>query len=197
MRLSNPQAIRALAHPVRLDLIEALGGIGPATAAQCGRAIGVSQASCSFHLRQLAKYGFVEEAGPGPDRRERRWRLTDRHLGLGAAGEVDPEVTRQLSRIVVEREMRRVLDWVERAPSEPVEWREAARGMAATVRVTAAEAAEIKAAWHRVLEPYLARDAAEAGAAAEHDRRQIRYFMAASPLPHHQTGDTDEHAEQD
>ncbi|AUG75532.1 hypothetical protein CFP65_0570 [Kitasatospora sp. MMS16-BH015] len=183
MRLSDPKAIRALAHPVRLDLIEALGGMGVATAAQCGRAIGVSQASCSFHLRQLAKYGFVEDAGPGQDRRERLWRVADRQIGLGAAEEVDPAVTRELSRAVVEREFARVLDWVERAPAEPVPWRETARGMAATVRVTAAEAAEIKAAWHRALEPYLAREAEQAAQAGESadGRRVVRYFMAASP----------------
>ncbi|MCX4774555.1 helix-turn-helix domain-containing protein [Streptomyces sp. NBC_01260] len=51
MRLSDPKAIRALAHPSRLDLLETLGEIGPATAASCGRTLGVSQASCSFRLR--------------------------------------------------------------------------------------------------------------------------------------------------
>src|SRR5258707_885606 len=72
MEISDPKAIRALAHPLRLDLLQLLGSGGPATAAQCGRVLGVSQASCSVHLRQLAKYGFVEDAGPGRDRRERQ-----------------------------------------------------------------------------------------------------------------------------
>lgn len=73
MEISDPKTIRALAHPLRLDLLQLLGSSGPATAAQCGRVLGASQASCSFHLRQLAKYGFVADAGPGPDRRERQW----------------------------------------------------------------------------------------------------------------------------
>jgi predicted ArsR family transcriptional regulator len=187
MRLSDPTAIRALAHPTRLDLLETLGRIGPATAATCGRLLGVSQASCSFHLRHLAKYGYVEDAGPGSDRRERRWQVVDRQMLLADSGQVDPLVVQQLSRVVVEREAARVLDWVDRSPGEDAEWRDAARGMAATVRVTAAEAAEIKAQWRAILAPYLARDAAEApgthpDAPSVADRRHVRYFMAASPL---------------
>ncbi|WP_328885615.1 winged helix-turn-helix domain-containing protein [Streptomyces sp. NBC_00316] len=198
MRLSDPKAIRALAHPIRLDLLETLGKIGPATAASCGRALGVSQASCSFHLRQLAKYGFVEDAGPGGDRRERHWQVTDRQMLLGDSAQVDPLVAQQLSRVVVEREAARALDWVNRSPGESDEWRDAARGMAATVRVTAAEAAEIKAQWRAILSPYLARDAAEvqntAPEASTDDRRHVRYFMAASPFADIDLGDsTDDH----
>src|SRR2546421_6749195 len=87
MEISDPKAIRALAHPLRLDLLQVLGSGSPATAAHCGRVLGVSQASCSFHLRQLAKYGFVEDAGPGRDRRERQWRVTpQRPSGRGGGG---------------------------------------------------------------------------------------------------------------
>src|SRR5690348_8450535 len=99
MRVTDPTAIRALAHPLRLDLMELLGTIGPATAAHCGRTLGVSQASCSFHLRQLAKYGFVEEAEPGSDRRERRWQVPESRptLRIAAGGSA---VQRELERVV-------------------------------------------------------------------------------------------------
>ena len=60
---------RSKLDPMRLDLLELLATMSPATAAQCARILGVPQANCSFHLRQLAKYGFVEDAGPGDDRR--------------------------------------------------------------------------------------------------------------------------------
>ncbi|MDJ0385290.1 helix-turn-helix domain-containing protein [Streptomyces sp. G-G2] len=198
MRLSDPKAIRALAHPIRLDLLETLGKIGPATAASCGRVLGVSQASCSFHLRQLAKYGFVEDAGPGSDRRERRWQVADRQMLLADSAQVDPLVAQQLSRVVVEREAARALDWVGRTLGESAQWRDAARGMAATVRVTAVEAAEIKAQWRAILAPYLTRDAAQVQGAAPDahadDRRHVRYFMAASPLADTDLGDsTDDH----
>jgi predicted ArsR family transcriptional regulator len=60
--------MRAVAHPVRLALLEALAQHQPMTATQAGEAIGESPTTCSFHLRMLAKYGVVEEAGSGPGR---------------------------------------------------------------------------------------------------------------------------------
>lgn len=65
--LTDPQSLRALGHPVRLALLEALLA-GPLTATQAGEIIGESPTTCSFHLRQLARYGFVEEAGGGAGR---------------------------------------------------------------------------------------------------------------------------------
>ena len=77
--LTDPRAMRALAHPTRLALLEALADAGTLTATQAGEVVGESPASCSFHLRQLAKYGFVEEAGGGTGR-QRPWKLA--HIGM-------------------------------------------------------------------------------------------------------------------
>ena len=66
--------MRALAHPVRLALLEALTDAGQLTATEAGERVGESPANTSFHLRQLAKYGFVEEAEGGTGRR-RPWKL--------------------------------------------------------------------------------------------------------------------------
>src|SRR5690242_1483248 len=74
-RLTDPRALRALAHPIRLSLVGLLRREGPLTATRAGELLGESSASCSFHLRQLAKYGLVEEAGGGTGR-ERPWRAT-------------------------------------------------------------------------------------------------------------------------
>jgi hypothetical protein len=71
--LTDPKAIRALAHPLRWALLEALGHAGTLTATQASEMLGESPANCAFHLRTLAKYGFVEEAGGGKGR-ERPWR---------------------------------------------------------------------------------------------------------------------------
>ncbi len=75
LNLTDPKAIRALAHPVRWALLEALGQAGTLTATQASEMLGESPANCAFHLRTLAKYGFVEEAGGGRGR-ERPWRQT-------------------------------------------------------------------------------------------------------------------------
>ena len=74
-RLDNAKALRAYAHPVRMKLIVALRTRGPLTATQAGRLLGESSGTCSFHLRQLAKYGLVEETGDGVGR-EKPWRAT-------------------------------------------------------------------------------------------------------------------------
>jgi predicted transcriptional regulator len=75
LNLTDPKAIRALAHPVRWALLEVLSQAGTLTATQASEMLGESPANCAFHLRTLAKYGFVEEAGGGRGR-ERPWRQT-------------------------------------------------------------------------------------------------------------------------
>jgi len=71
-RRSDPERIRALAHPLRLALLEFLDDTGEATATQCAKHTGETVANCSFHLRLLARYGFIEPAEPRG--RERPWR---------------------------------------------------------------------------------------------------------------------------
>jgi DNA-binding transcriptional ArsR family regulator len=189
MEIGDPKAIKALAHPLRLDLIELLGAISPATAARCGRILDVSQASCSFHLRQLARYGFVEDAGQGRDRRERLWRLTDRRLRLPSAQNLDPIVTQQLGQVLAKRETERVLAYLEHRPSEPAEWQQADLLTTATLPLSAADLADIKAQWREILAPYLAKTEAN-DAQLQHGQRYVRFFLAASPLPDLDLGDS-------
>ena len=200
MEISDPKAIRALAHPVRLDLLDLLVATGPATAAQCGRLLGLPQANCSFHLRQLAKYGFVEDAGPGNDRRERRWQVPRTRLRFRGAGAAE----RDLQQVVIQRAMQAIADFGDRQASEPEDWRNAAAVVSGTALVTAAEAAELKEQWKSLLAPYLAR-AVGSGPSSKPAERYVRYFMAGTPLAppwpeqtseisHHQQRTTDDPA---
>lgn len=123
--LDDPLAIRAMAHPVRLDLQALLGKEGPLTAADAARRLGISQALASHHLRQLAKYDFVEPA-PGKDNRERPWRLVstsqswrDAKLNPEAAAAADV-----LEQLLAERALGALADWQQRRPDEPEVWRE-------------------------------------------------------------------------
>ena len=181
VQITDPLAIRALAHPLRLDLIEALGLLGPSTAARCGRHLGISQASCSFHLRQLAKYGFVEDAEPGPDRRERVWRLVDFNQSWKSG-----PVTDQLDRVFAQREADRMLGWTARREAEPEHWQDAAFLGGATVPVTAAELVEIRGQLRAVLDPYVAR--MTEGAPHPEDARFVRLLVAGTPI-----GEADDH----
>jgi DNA-binding transcriptional ArsR family regulator len=80
-KLTDPRAMRALAHPVRMALLEALAHAGTLTATQASDLLGESPANCAFHLRTLAKYGYVEEAGGGRGR-ERPWRRVHETLDI-------------------------------------------------------------------------------------------------------------------
>ncbi|GAA3240823.1 ArsR/SmtB family transcription factor [Dactylosporangium siamense] len=125
--------MRALAHPVRLALMDALAVSGPLTATEAGKLVGETPSACSFHLRQLAKYGFVEEA---PERRGRNrpWRL----VGLSAAiSETSGDAERDaLARGLVEALYQRTLDrlqrWTQTRHLYPREWRQAT-GFAETI----------------------------------------------------------------
>jgi DNA-binding transcriptional ArsR family regulator len=182
MEISDPKSIRALAHPLRLDLLQLLGASGPATAAQCGRMLGASQASCSFHLRQLAKYGFVEDAGPGRDRRERQWRVTHQRLSVRTASGEDVVVRQQIDRLVVEHEMQAILDYSQRSGAAEPQWQHKAGIVSAMVVLSPDEAAAIKEKWFALLAPYVASARAD-GPHIQPGQRHVRYFMAATPLP--------------
>lgn len=73
----DPARIKALAHPIRLELLEYLAAVPYATATQCAEAIGESVASCSFHLRTLAKHGYIEPA-PSDDAKSKPWRVAEK-----------------------------------------------------------------------------------------------------------------------
>ena len=182
MQISDPKAIMALAHPLRLDLLELLTAIGPATAARCGRILGVPQANCSFHLRQLARYGFVQDAGPGRDRRERQWRLPDPLPTIRVAAGGDAVVRRQLERVVVEREMQAILNYAERQDDETPAGRHQPSIVTAVTVMSADDAAEIKEKWKALIEPYVVR-AEATNLQLQAGQRYVRYFMAATPIP--------------
>jgi DNA-binding transcriptional ArsR family regulator len=109
VRLTDAKAMRALAHPVRMALLELLSYRETLTATAASEALGESPANCAFHLRTLAKYGFVREAGGGKGR-ERPWTLTSRSVTL-TTQQSDPQAALaadELSRLWFER-------WVDRA----------------------------------------------------------------------------------
>lgn len=126
-QLSDARTLRALTHPIRIALIELLGLEGPKTATEASERLGESPASCSFHLRQLARYGFVEEAGGGRGR-ARPWRMT--RLGISwSTVHDDSEVevaANALSELMRARQLDRYRAWLQTRTSYSPAWREAA-----------------------------------------------------------------------
>ncbi|WP_329570727.1 winged helix-turn-helix domain-containing protein [Kitasatospora sp. NBC_01266] len=159
VRLTDPRALRAYAHPTRMTLVAQLRRNGPLTATQAAEAIGESVASCSFHLRQLAKYGLVEEAGGGRGR-EKPWQATAMFTSWDAAGADDPAAaaaTEALQLAIAERYFELTARWVQQQAAEAAEWRQAARFGDWLLYLTAAEVSELGAGMEELVRPYLER----------------------------------------
>ncbi len=158
-RLSDPRELRALSHPTRLALLELLETDGPLTATQAGEALGESPASASFHLRSLAKHGFVEEA-PGGRGRQRPWRLVPetqeiRAEDLGPEGRIAADAFVQLVR---QRDLERLRAWSATRIHYPEQWRKAAKELRLSLHLTAEEMAGVVAALTTALAPYVDRE---------------------------------------
>ncbi|MFK4088625.1 ArsR/SmtB family transcription factor [Kribbella sp. NPDC020789] len=154
--LDDPLAIRAMAHPVRLDLQSLLGREGPMTAADAARRLGISQALASHHLRQLAKYEFVEPA-PGKDNRERPWRLVStsqswRDATRTPEGAAAADVLEQL---LAERALESLAQWQQqRADEEPI-WRDHAGIGRSGIYLTGEELSELMQQINGLIERYV------------------------------------------
>jgi predicted transcriptional regulator len=146
LQLTDPKAMRALAHPLRIQLLRALTG-EPKTATQCAELVGESPQSCSYHLRTLAKYGFVEHA-EAPNGKERPWRKVS--TGLNWSPDTDPEAARALSATFLDRDFGLLREYL----ADPAEtWPEPMYSQM-TLRLTYAEAEELNAKLFDLFEPY-------------------------------------------
>jgi DNA-binding transcriptional ArsR family regulator len=140
----DPRALRAMAHPLRLRLMEQLSIGGPATATELAERVGESPANCSWHLRQLARYGYVEEAGGGTGRRRpwrlallgRRWGFADESPELAKAGD-------EVADVLYEHEFARMRAALKNRANEPARWRDASFVTQSFGWFTAEELAEL------------------------------------------------------
>lgn len=158
VELVDARALRAYAHPIRLRLVGLLRREGPLTATRAGELLDESSGTTSFHLRQLARYGLVEEAGGGPGRRK-PWRATAQFTQLPSAA-AGPELNEALSHVlasIARRYHELVMDWVTRRPHEPRRWQQAAPFSDYMLYVTPAELARLGTQIDELLRPYARR----------------------------------------
>ena len=142
-RVTDARTLRAMAHPVRIAIVEQLTVNGAMTATELGDRLDETPANCSWHLRKLAEYGFVEEAAGGTGR-QRPWQMT--HLGMSWGDEEDGPLGadlrlagRALTEVMVGREVDRLLESQARASEELPEWRQAANLTQSMAWLTAEE----------------------------------------------------------
>jgi predicted ArsR family transcriptional regulator len=155
VRLSDPVALRAYAHPVRMKLVGLLRREGPHTATQAATRLGESVPTCSFHLRQLAKYGLVERA-PAADARERPWRATA-YFTTWESDTDNPEhqaAVDHLDTVVMGRYAERVQEFLQRRRLESRVWRRLTGPSDYILYVTTDELKELQRRIEKLLEAY-------------------------------------------
>lgn len=182
-RISDPKAMRALAHPLRIQLLEMVVARGRATATELAEALGQSPANCSFHLRKLAEYGYLERVD-GATGREKPWRVPDPTQDFVTDPD-DPESQLASTAVIAavrEWDMAR-MQAADGRPNPPA-WRGATFQHGATMIVTPDEARAIGRALNELLAPYHERltdpSLRPAGAGA------VRLFAATTYLPEYQ-----------
>ncbi|MBA3311441.1 MAG: helix-turn-helix transcriptional regulator, partial [Nocardioidaceae bacterium] len=142
-RITAANEMKALAHPLRLDLLDLLVVRGSMTASEAAVVLRQTPANVSWHLRKLAEHGFVRQATEGPGRR-RPWKAVAQSLMWGEDAE-DDTTAAALGDIAFEREFQRLRAAVAALPAEPEAWRDATTVNQSRLWLTAEEAKELGA----------------------------------------------------
>ncbi|GIG92994.1 winged helix-turn-helix domain-containing protein [Plantactinospora endophytica] len=144
IRLTDARALRGFAHPLRMTLVGLLRREGPMTATQAAERLDESVPNCSYHLRQLAKYGLAERV-EGSDARERPWRATAQVTSWDDTSD-DPAMlaaANELHSVILDHYLSRARTHLAQRASEPTEWRAVLGFGDALVHVTSAELTEL------------------------------------------------------
>lgn len=177
-------AMRALAHPVRLAVLELLGRDGPLTATQAGERLAQTPGNMSWHLKILARHGFVVEA-PGGKGRSRPWALT----ALGHRFEPDTTSSSSdeerlaadaLLATVARRSFGQLQAWLAARRTAPPAWRRAAVLSDWTLYLTAEETEELREQVHALFETFTDRLQHPARRPAE--AQPVKTMLAMHPL---------------
>jgi DNA-binding transcriptional ArsR family regulator len=154
------ESLKALSHPLRVQLFDALSVYGPATASGLAERLGESSGATSYHLRQLERHGFVRELQARGTGRERWWERMPEFLNIGGGEAERTPAGRSASRLI-RREFRtsqqRLLnDFLERGDDVlPTEWSESSEVRSTNTRLTVAQLREFTSAVNELVEHYV------------------------------------------
>ena len=180
--MTDPLALRALAHPIRWKLIDVLTSEGTVTATRCSELTGESTATCSYHLGVLAKYGYIRRVA-AEQWREKPWQLVTPDLNLSASGpdEEQNAASRAAAAAFVDYEMTRLKESLRLSAQEPEEWRGANKIMATTAWLSPGEIRQAIAEIGKVLDKYGGQE--RAGRQHQAGARPARLFAAVALMP--------------
>jgi DNA-binding transcriptional ArsR family regulator len=160
--LTDPRAMRALAHPLRLRLLGELRLRGPQSVGMLSQVVDEAPASVSYHLGTLASYGFVEEAPElARDRRERWWKAAHARTSWAPVDALDDPDKRAASDAFRRAILHRYLDSLERYLESEVtldrEWVTGTSSADSHFHLTAAELLELRADLEQLTERWAQR----------------------------------------
>ena len=155
IRTSDPERIRALAHPLRLAIIDVVQDLGEATASECAERLGQTVANCSFHLRVLERAGFVERAAPRGREKPSRSASRRRYLDPDPQSEASVLAIAELVGATMAHITTRYTNYLrEHAPHDDAAWTDATLLDQATLWATAEEALAVRKALTALADPF-------------------------------------------
>jgi DNA-binding transcriptional ArsR family regulator len=179
-RITELAELRALAHPLRLDLLDQLMSFGEQTAAQCAQGVGSTTSNCSYHLRALGRAGLVERAEPSSDGRERPWRAAATGISFGPHDETASPAAAEAALALDELSITREEDLTRRArrvhASQTEPWRSAEAFHDYALRVTPEELAKLTEQIDRLVRPFIGIVRADAPPTASPARVRVQAF---------------------
>ncbi|WP_416975731.1 ArsR/SmtB family transcription factor [Streptomyces sp. 4F14] len=182
----NARTLRGLAHPLRMRLLSALRRGGPATASQLAEKLGESSGATSYHLRQLAEYGFVEDAPEYGKGRERWWKAAHQGVRLDESllNDPSPDVQGALSTFrheVATIHSQELSTYIGTVHDWSDEWQRASDISDFTFHLTPALSAELIEEVHALLERFRSRSVPDGTPDSEEVRIHSHVFPIASP----------------
>ncbi|MCD0442189.1 helix-turn-helix domain-containing protein [Glycomyces sp. A-F 0318] len=162
-KITDPERMKALAHPARMAVFDYLAkrraeGFDGATATEISEVAGMTPSAMSYHLRTLAKAGFIEEAPSRGDARERLWRLILNNFSIQAEDGA-PESHRVIERTMGEAFRRQqeenISRWMEQYPHVSPELRKSSMMQQANLRLTLEEAEAFASRFRELAQEYI------------------------------------------
>ena len=178
--ITDPIAMRALAHPLRLQLLRLLKEEGPSTATRLAAACHESSGATSFHLRQLAKYGFIQDIPRRGNGRERWWRARSGHFRFSAPASANSDYDAAASLLrsrILDQNAASLAEFLEHEPELEAAWRDATLFGNTTTYLTLPEMDEISARVFELLHAFSRQDPDTRPPAA----RRVRFILYGLP----------------
>ncbi|GAA3932361.1 ArsR/SmtB family transcription factor [Actinoplanes auranticolor] len=187
LQVTDPQAMRALAHPVRLAILSFLQRNGPATATVLSPHVGATPSVTSWHLRHLAGFGLVTDADPEEvpgDRRQRWWKAKARGFSVTAGEDPESQVAaRALGEQLAAAAQQQVTTWItDVGPGLPARWQRVVGVSNTNVPLTPDELEELSRRIDELIAPYVHRAEADAPDGARIVRILRHYLPGADDL---------------